>query len=552
MKVILVIPFYIDKRKARRRELEACLNYNLSTKRIDRVIAVCDAEVKLPYHKKLTVINTGRRQTFSDLVNIGNSVNPDGINIVANSDIQFKNSEVEKLLQVDYTNLVLALSRWDIMKKGRPKLHAHSDSQDVWAWKGRLQVSGDFKMGTRGIDNRIAHEIGINYNIINPSHAIKTYHLHISEIRNYTGKSEAIPPPYLRVPCCHYSPKKIKKVLHVGLNPKGQSELGKMLASFGRYEFFDWQTELKKTNIVDMRGRLVALSKRFKPDLTFMQLQTPDVIDPITASQMFGFVLSWSGDVRSDISWMKNLAPYIDATCLTNETDTEQLRQEGFNSWFLQIGFENGLFTPEGPKLTTKHTIWDHPEVVFMGNHYHNRFPLSQERYDIAKRLYHTYGSKFLLCGNGWDIPAINLMGQPKKEAMVYRSCKIAINANHFLHNRFSSDRIHRIMGSGAFCLTRWYPGVEKDFEEGEHIRTFKNLDEMIYLIDYYLKNDDERQYIAEQGCKLIHEKFTWAANKRLIEQIASFPQEKKKMYEPKFDKPMSNKEWMKYLKSPE
>ncbi len=550
MKVTLLIPFYLDKRKARREEILNCLNYNLNTVLIDRVVAVCDSEVNLPYHKKLTVINIGSRQEFSDLVNIGNSIDPDGIKMVANADIQFRSFDIDKIKKIDYTNLVVALSRWDINKKGPATHHNFKDSQDVWLWIGKLTGNFGFKMGTGGIDNRVAYEIGLNYNIVNPSNTIKTYHLHLSNIRNYK-KSEPIPPPYLRVPCCYFEPKKIKKVLHIGLNPLGQKELGNMLKSFGEYEFIDWQKELAKSNIIELRQLIVRKSKEFKPDLTFMQLQTPDIIDPITATSLNGFVLNWTGDVRENIDWLRNLGPYVDATCLTNETDTAQLRQEGINSWFLQIGFENGLFNPKGSRLTTNNTIWEHPDVVFMGNHYKDRFPRSQERYDIARRLYSTYGNKFLLCGNGWDIPAINLMGQPKKEAMVYRSCKIAINANHFLHERFSSDRVHRIMGSGAFCLTRWYPGVEKDFTEGVHLRTFKDLDEMIYLINYYLKNEEERLEIAEAGCKLIHEKFTWMANKKLIEQIASFPQEKKKMYDKVVTKPMSNKEWMQYINNP-
>ncbi len=553
MKVILVIPFYLDKRKIRRKELFDCLGKNLNNYLINQVVAVCDTEIKIPYNKKLTVINIGRRQMFSDLSNIANSINPDGINIVANADIFFKVEDIKKIKTVDFTNTVLALSRWNIQKKNKPKHFALKDSQDSWLWKGKLNINGDFLMGTRGIDNRIAHEIGLKYNIINPSCSIKSYHVHLSEMRNYTEKSEAIPTPYLRVPVCHYSDKKIKKVLHIGLNPKGQSELCNMLKSFGKYIFFDWQDEIKKSDVFSMREKLIKINNEFKPDLVFMQLQTPKIIDAITASKLNGIIINWNGDVREPLpEWMKDLAPYIDATCLTNETDTEQLREEGFNSWFFQIGFEDKIFTPKGQKLTTTNTIYKHPDIVFMANHYQDKFPYSQERYDIAKRLKKEYGNRFLLCGQGWDIEAINLMGEPKKEVMVYRSCKIAINANHFLHKRFSSDRIFRIMGSGAFCLTRWYPGIEKDFVDGVHLKTFSNVDEMIYLINYYLKNEGERMDIGEAGCKLVHDKFKWMDNKRLLKQICSFPQEKIKVKEKIITTPLTNKEWRKFLKEPE
>lgn len=546
MKVLLIVPYYLDKNKKRQHEIDYCIGKNIRNVFIDKIIVVCDSEINLGHNKKLTVINIGKRQMFSDLSNIGWCLNSNGINIISNVDIIFKEDDLRKILAVDFTNTVLALSRWDIMKNGSSELRVFKDSQDSWIWKGKLNVNGDFEMGKAGVDNRIAYEIGLNYNIVNPSRTIKSHHLHLSNVRNYKPK-DTIPPPYLRVVPCFHSDKKIKRVLHIGLS--GQNELKNMLSSFGEYIFFDWQKILKETDIVEMHERLVKISNEFRPDFTFMQLQTANVITPVVASNLHGFVCNWSGDVRQDIEWLRELGSYVDATCLSNETDTEQLREEGFNSWFFQIGFENKIFNPKGVKLTTQRTIHKAPDIVFMGNHYKDKFPLSPERYEIAHKLKKTYGNKFLLCGNGWDIDAIDLMNQPKKEAMVYRSCKIAINANHFIHKRFSSDRIFRIMGSGAFCLTRWYPNIEKDFIEGEHLRTFKDLDEMIYLINYYLKNEDERMAIAEEGCKFVHKKYTWMANKRLIEQIASFPQHKMKMSDKKILEPLSNKEWIKYLK---
>ena len=550
MRITLITPYYLDSRKERMKELNYCLRKNLNNSLISEVVLVTDTPINIHFHKKLTVINIGRRQMFSDLSNLANSINPNGLNIVCNADIYFKEEDVLKLSKIDYTDTVLALSRWNINKKGGPTLQSNSDSQDSWIWCGVLDVDGNFNMGQRGIDNRIAFELGKNYNVINPGHTIKSYHLHISEMRNYTGKSVAVPPPYLRVPNCHYSGKKIKKVLHIGLNPQGQSELGNMLKSFGKYFFFDWQKILKDTDIVTMRERLIKVNNIFKPDLIFMQIQTPNIITPEVASKFHGFVLNFTGDVREDVNWFKYLSKYIDATTFTNETDTEALREEGINTRFLQIGFESKIFTPEGKRLPK--SVYPNPDIVFMANHYGDKFPLSGERYHIANRLQCTYKNRFLLCGQGWEIPSINLMGRMKDEAMVYRTCKIAINANHFLHKRFSSDRIFRIMGSGAFCLTRWYPGIEKDFVDGVHLRTFKTLDEMIFLIDYYLKNEDERISIARTGCGLVHEKFTWMANKNLIKQIASFPQNKIKLKEIIFTKPMSNTEWRTYLSEPE
>ena len=547
MRVCLLIPYYKDKNKSRQKELDYCLRRNLSNPLISRLVAVCDTQIKIPYHSKLTVVNTGRRQTYNDLFDLGSIMNPDGINMVANADMYFATWDITNICKVDYTDTVLALSRWDVQKKGKPTHHNHKDSQDTWIWKGKLNVNGDYQLGRAGCDNVIAYELSKNYNVINPSYSIKSYHLHLSGVRNYKARN-AYKPPFLRVPCCYFNPKKIKKVLHVGLNYKGQTSLNKSLASFGKYTFFDWQKEKDKYGVLGMRARLINVSDKFKPDLVFMQIQTPRIIDAATASALRGFVFNWTGDVRDNIDWLKDLSPYIDATCFTNETDVDTMMEEGLNSRFLQIGFEENIFNPKGLKLSAKQSVHPIPEVIFMGNNYGDKFPLSKERYSIAERIYKTYGSRFLLCGNGWDIPSVNLMGRMKDEAMVYRSCKIAINANHYIHKRFSSDRVFRIMGSGAFCLTRWYPGIEKDFTDGVNIRVFKTLDEMMHLIEYYLQHNDERERIAKAGCELVHNKFKW--NIAEIKRICSFPQNKIIDTPVITDKPMSTKEWLKYLYS--
>jgi len=52
-------------------------------------------------------------------------------------------------------------------------------------------------------------------------------------------------------------------------------------------------------------------------------------------------------------------------------------------------------------------------------------------------------------------------------------------------------------MASGSFCLTHHFPGIEKVFERGVHLDWFENFDEMLDLVDKYLKDDEERKAIA-------------------------------------------------------
>jgi hypothetical protein len=61
-------------------------------------------------------------------------------------------------------------------------------------------VYGNFTLGMRGCDNRIAAEFEIaGYRVSNPSKSIRSYHVHNSGIRNYTT-TDVIPKPYLTIP----------------------------------------------------------------------------------------------------------------------------------------------------------------------------------------------------------------------------------------------------------------------------------------------------------------------------------------------------------------
>ena len=53
-----------------------------------------------------------------------------------------------------------------------------------------------------------------------------------------------------------------------------------------------------------------------------------------------------------------------------------------------------------------------------------------------------------------------------------------------------------------AFELSQHVPGIKVFFEIGKDMETFKDNNELIEKIDYFLKNDNERNIIAKSGYK--------------------------------------------------
>jgi len=250
------------------------------------------------------------------------------------------------------------------------------------------------------------------------------------------------------------------------------------------------------------------VANEHNPDLVFIQIQTPNIITEKTVKTLKkcgAFVINWTGDVRSPIpQWYYDIGKHIDLTCFSNMTDVREFRTVGLKSEYLEIGYDPEIYKPEGNIIETK-------EIIFMGNNYGaDFFPLSKMRIEMIDFLKNTYPDRFAVYGNGWSNCSGNFNNSQKDEAAVYRGCKLAINLSHFDYERYNSDRILRIMGSGAMCLTKNYKGIKKDYTNGVNLVVWNDFDELKILIDNYLDNEYLRKKIAKKGNKLVDQKFTF------------------------------------------
>lgn len=293
-----------------------------------------------------------------------------------------------------------------------------------------------------------------------------------------------------------------RRVLHVALNYgfDNQPALRRALQSMGPYRQIDWRQLGDKTE-----QTLINICNEWNPGLIFMQLQTPGVISPETAKRLRHpnrVVVNWSGDVRHPTpDWYIPLGKEIDWTLVTNTDWVDHFGKFGVNADYLQIGFNQEMFHPWGPALET-------PPIVFLGNHYGNMFPKSQERVEMVNFLRETYGDQFIVYGRGWPFPADHLNWA--QEVGVYRGCKVAIGISQLDLNRYSSDRLHRAMGSGALYLPQHYPGISEEFENDKHLYTWDDLPFLRETIDFALAHPDSSQEVAFNGMELLHTKHTW------------------------------------------
>jgi len=175
----LFFNYYADKNPVRKKEIDFCLQKNLSNPYLTTIV------VESP--------NKPTYQFFFDKIN--EITQPEDINIICNSDIFF--DDTIKLAENIKHKEFYALLRWEYLPNGSSQFFERPDSQDTWITRGKIEnVFGDFTLGIRGCDNRIAHEFhAAGYTVLNPSKSIKSYHVHNSSVRNYT-MADVVPPPY--------------------------------------------------------------------------------------------------------------------------------------------------------------------------------------------------------------------------------------------------------------------------------------------------------------------------------------------------------------------
>ena len=201
--IILIQQFFEHKNPQRQQELVQCLETNVKNQYIDKIILLNEKIYDLPItDPKITQININQRVSYYYILNYIKYKINNAICIFSNTDIYF-NHTLQLLHTIDLKDRFLALLRYNIDKHNHAHLHhdGRPDSQDAWIIDSdiSIDIGNDFKfqLGKPGCDNAITYiMMKHRYVVSNPSLSIKCYHLHQTEIRDYTPTDLVITPFY--------------------------------------------------------------------------------------------------------------------------------------------------------------------------------------------------------------------------------------------------------------------------------------------------------------------------------------------------------------------
>ena len=276
-----------------------------------------------------------------------------------------------------------------------------------------------------------------------------------------------------------------------------------------------WRTWMGKrpspSAVMMLRQKALNMVRVERPEIVFMQLQTPGIMDGATVYAMRDLgavVINWTGDVRDDIGWYMDLGHYVNATLLTNGTDIETMRAAGLPADYLQIGYDPEIYSPPRKGHTRE-------GIVFLGNDYGNRFPESASRRHMVETMRSKFGTRFQAYGKGWG--TIPLHGLDEVKAL--RNALVAINWDHYHRPLFASDRILRGQACGACMVSREYPGIS---DEHPLVHDCFDAVMMAERVDGLLSSPNITAATGERQAEYVRDHHTWHSRVPQIIQLAN------------------------------
>ena len=193
--VWFITQYFRHSEQERANEITECLQRNVDCTDISKIVLLTENDYSKDYPKstKIQQIVIKKRLTYAHFLQyVKERVPSNTIVVLANADI-FLDS-LSDLWSINMKNAMLALLRWDVTDEGSEIFGPRADSQDTWIVLSDSVKSVNWnydpynvQLGQPGCDNVFAGQMLQNrFVLYNPALTIKTYHLHKTQIRNYS------------------------------------------------------------------------------------------------------------------------------------------------------------------------------------------------------------------------------------------------------------------------------------------------------------------------------------------------------------------------------
>ncbi len=159
---------------------------------------------------------------------------------------------------------------------------------------------------------------------------------------------------------------------------------------------------------------------------------------------------------------------------------------------------------PYGNFLTDKRTM----AQFYIGNKIS-----AMERVETFTMLAKHFDTYIYTASDTQNIPHIHNMGTAKtlsEMPIIFNQSRINLNITSKIIRTGLPLRIFDILSSGGFLISNYQEEIPELFEPGEELVVYTDLEELKYLVGYYLDHDRERERIAKQGFIKLRDNYTY------------------------------------------
>ena len=266
---------------------------------------------------------------------------------------------------------------------------------------------------------------------------------------------------------------------------------------FGRTIIFDPLKIMNSYGHKKMQEIFLSLIKKEKPEYVFLNGRrdelTIETIEKIKKISLNTKIIGTSGDDDKDFEPLKRYhALFMDCTLIHQVNYLKNYYKDGIKNVYPAVGINTEIFKPMNLEK-----IYD---VTFMGN-------ATEERIKTIRFLIKN-GINLKIVGGRWNnYPEFKefCLGylSPEEAVKIINQTKInlALSKNKYGKASFKW-RVFEIAACKSFSLVDYFDKYSKYFKNNKEMIMFKNEQDLLKKINYYLLHEKEREEIAENSYK--------------------------------------------------
>lgn len=292
---------------------------------------------------------------------------------------------------------------------------------------------------------------------------------------------------------------------------------------------FDVRFNYFKYGKDEMNRMFLELIEKEKPDMIFFWVRNDEFylntllkikeISPNTKT-----IIYLGDDDAAFETFSRYYVLFLDYAMVAQRKYLQEYKKDKLNNIVFSIGFDADYFKPIKLKKEYDVTFIGHPKTR------------ESDRYEFLKFLKEK-GVNLVLFGWGWDnYPEFKdiYKGPLDSEEMVKVLNKSKINLC-FSKNHFGVPHIKAKLFEGdackSFVLTEYCDEYPHLFKVNKEIVMFKDREDLLNKINYYLKNEKEREKIAQAAYSKVVKKYSVGADLDKLFRLIKKDSSKKKKF---------------------